>query len=185
LHVSLWFEQHALIIDPGTGAYYGNSALRSRLASWEAHNGPVPVTGRSTPQRMGAFLWANHHQRPRIEIREDICVMTFGHGGGRTQRAVHAAQDYIEICDEVGHETAHVVTWQLAPGWQIEKERKNGFVCRHADSIPVHATLNGDAIAQWEIVECDASPHFREQITTQAVKITFKGTLTTIWRKAG
>jgi hypothetical protein len=24
LHVSLWFEQHALVIDPGTGAYYGH-----------------------------------------------------------------------------------------------------------------------------------------------------------------
>ncbi len=185
LHVSLWFEQHALIIDPGTGAYYGSPALRARLASWEAHNGPVPAAGRSSPQRMGAFLWTRHHERPRIRISEDICVMAFGNGGGRTQRAIHADQDCIEICDEVGLEIPHVVTWQLAPGWQVEQERKNGFVCRHPDSIPVHATLNGDAIERWEIVECDASPHFREQITTQAVKITFKGTLTTIWRKAG
>jgi hypothetical protein len=185
LHVSLWFEQHALIIDPGTGAYYGNPALRSRLASWEAHNGPVPVTGRSTPQRMGAFLWAKHHAKPELQISGDICVMSFACEGHQTQRAVHAAQDYVEICDEVGLDTSHVVTWQLAPGWHVEQERKNGFVCRHAESIPVHATLNGDAIEQWEIVESEASPHFRELLTTQAVKITFRGTLTTIWRKAG
>ncbi len=185
LHVSLWFEQHALIIDPGTGAYYGNPALRARLASWEAHNGPVPVAGRTTPQRMGAFLWANHHDNPRLEISEDICVMSFSSGGGQTQRAVHANQDYIEICDEVSHGTSYVVTWQLAPGWQVEQERKNGFICRHAESIPVHATLNGDAIEHWEIVEREASPHFRELVTTRALKITFRGTLTTIWRKAG
>jgi hypothetical protein len=97
---------------------------------------------------------------------------------------VHVAQDYVEICDDVGPAASHVVTWQLAPGWRVEHERKNGFVCHHAESIPVHATLNGDAVEQWEIVECEASPHFRELVKTQAVKITFRGTLTTIWRKA-
>jgi len=185
LHVSLWLEQHALIIDPGTGAYYSNPPLRTRLASWEAHNGPVPVTGCSTPQRMGAFLWAKHHDKPELQISNDICVMSFACAGRRAQRAVHVTQDYVEICDDVGLETSHVVTWQLAPGWRVGQERKNGFVCQHAESIPVHATLNGDAVEQWEIVECEASPHFRELVTTQAVKITFRGTLTTIWRKAG
>jgi hypothetical protein len=34
-------------------------------------------------------------------------------------------------------------------------------------------------------VEREASPHFRELVASQAVKVTFKGTLTTIWRKAG
>jgi hypothetical protein len=81
------------------------------------------------------------------------------------QRAVHAAQGYVEVCDEVGTETSHVVTWQLAPGWRIEQEQKNGFVCKHAESIPVHATLNGDHIEQWEIVEREASPHFRELVS--------------------
>ena len=185
MHVSLWFEQHALIIDPGTGAYYSNPALRERLASWEAHNGPVPVTGRSTPRRMGAFLWAKHHDKPGLEISNDICVMSFGGDGCPIKRAVHVMQDYVEICDDVGSESPHIVTWQLAPGWRVEQERKNGFVCHHADSIPVHATLNGDTIEQWEIVECEASPHFRELVTTHAVKITFRGTLTTIWRKPG
>ncbi|MDI1311040.1 alginate lyase family protein [Prosthecobacter sp.] len=185
LHVSLWFEQHALIIDPGTGAYYGNPELRARLASWEAHNGPVPVTGRSTPQRMGAFLWAKHHGKPDLEISDDICVMSLACEGRRRQRAVHATQDQVEICDDVGLATSHVVTWQLAPGWRVEQEHKNSFVCHHPESIPVHATLNGEAIEQWELVEREASPHFRERVTTQAVKIIFRGTLTTIWRKSG
>lgn len=185
LHVSLWFEQHAFVIDPGTGAYYGNTGLRSRLASWEAHNGPVPATGRQMPQRLGPFLWMRHHKKPSLELSGDICVMRLSCEGNRAQRAVHAAEGYVEICDEAGMETAHVVTWQLAPGWRIEQERKNGFICRHAESIPVHATLNGDDIEQWEIVEREASPHFREQMMTQAVKITFRGTLTTVWRKAG
>jgi hypothetical protein len=185
LHVSLWFEQHALVIDPGTGAYYGNTALRSRLASWEAHNGPVPVSGRQTPRRLGPFLWMNHHAKPTVELSNDICVMSLECDQTFVLRAVNAAQGYVEICDEVGMDVPHVITWQLAPGWRVEQERKDGFVCHHAESIPVHATLNGTAIESWEIVEREASPHFREQVTTQAVTITFKGTLTTVWRKAG
>lgn len=185
LHVSLWFEQHALVIDPGTGAYYGNTALRSRLASWEAHNGPVPVSGRHTPRRLGPFLWMNHHATPKLELCQDICVMSLECDNTFVQRAVNAAQGCVEICDEVGMEVPHVVTWQLAPGWRVEQERKDGFVCHHAESISVHATFNGTAIESWEIVEREASPHFREQVTTQAVTITFKGTLTTVWRKAG
>lgn len=184
LHVSLWFEQHALIIDPGTGAYYSSPALRARLASWEAHNGPVPATGRSAPRRMGAFLWANHHDRPDLEVCDDICVLSFTTDGSRIKRAVHVMQDHVEICDDVGLEKAHVVTWHLAAGWRVEQERRNGFVCHHAESIPVHATLNGDGIEQWEILECDSSPHFRELVGSPAVKITFRGTLTTIWRKS-
>jgi hypothetical protein len=185
LHVSLWFELHALVIDPGTGAYYSDPALRACLASWEAHNGPVPVSGRQSPKRMGSFLWMKHHETPDLEISNEICVMRLSCEEQCVQRAVCAAQGYVEICDEVGHETPHVVTWQLAPGWQIKKERANGFVCTHPESIPVHATLNGDHIEEWEIVEREASSHFRELVTTQAVKVIFKGTLTTIWRKTG
>jgi hypothetical protein len=183
--VSLWFEQHALVIDPGTGAYYGNTALRSRLASWEAHNGPVPVSGHHTPRRLGPFLWMNHHATPKVDLCQDTCVMSLACDHTFVQRAVNAAQGYVEICDEVGMEVPHIVSWQLAPGWRVERERKDGFVCHHAGSISVHATFNGTAIESWEIVEREASPHFREQVTTQAVVITFKGTLTTVWRKAG
>jgi hypothetical protein len=185
LHVSLWFEQQALVIDPGTGAYYGNPALRTRLAAWEAHNGPVPASGLTKPLRLGAFLWSEHHRVPAMEINNDICLMSLEREKTRVQRAVHAASDRVEICDDAGHDAPHVVTWQLAPGWRVEKERKNGFLCRHADCIPVHGILNGDHIENWEIVEREASPHFRELVTTQAVKVTFKGTLTTIWRKSG
>lgn len=184
LHVSLWFEQHALVIDPGTGAYYSNKALRTRLASWEAHNGPVPVTGREAPKRLGPFLWSKHHDAPKTVLHGDICVMTFDHEGQQARRAVNLVEGHIEICDEVGGESAHVVTWQLAPGWQVKPQRTGGFVCTHPESIPVQVTINSDHLESCELVECEASPHFRELVTTQAVKVTFKGTLTTIWRKS-
>jgi hypothetical protein len=36
LHLSLWYRGQAVIIDPGTGAYYTDKRLRDYLASWEA-----------------------------------------------------------------------------------------------------------------------------------------------------
>jgi hypothetical protein len=92
-----------------------------------------------------------HHAVPELEVSDDICVMSFACEGQRVPACCACAQGYVEVCDDVGSETSHVVTWQLAPGWRIEQERKNGFVCHHAESIPVHATLNGDDIEAWEI----------------------------------
>lgn len=182
LHVSLWVEQHPLIIDPGTGAYYSDPVFRAELAAWEAHNGPVPVAGRATPQRMGPFLWARHHAKPTLEISDDICVMRFACEGLEVHRAVCAAQGQVEICDEVGTGVPHAVTWQLAPGWRVQKQGSSAFVCVHGEGLRVHATLNGPSVEKWEVVERRASPRFREMVHTQAVRVTFQGTLTTVWR---
>src|SRR5439155_6472595 len=63
LHVSVWFKGVAIIIDPGTGAYYANPKLRTWLAARAAHNAPCPI-GEEYPKRLGPFLWAEHHRRP-------------------------------------------------------------------------------------------------------------------------
>lgn len=58
LHLSLWIHNCPVLIDPGTGAYYADSALRTRLASADSHNGPVPAGPDSLPKRLGPFLWS-------------------------------------------------------------------------------------------------------------------------------
>src|SRR4029079_15289383 len=58
LHLSLWLNGIAMIIDPGTGCYFVDPELRTWLASPSAHNGPNPVRSDWWPQRRGPFLWA-------------------------------------------------------------------------------------------------------------------------------
>jgi hypothetical protein len=63
LHLSVWLEEQAMVIDPGTGAYYGDTCLRTWLASRGAHNGPSPAID-PFPKRRGLFLWSECHPRP-------------------------------------------------------------------------------------------------------------------------
>ena len=65
LHLSIWFKGVALVVDPGTGAYYAEPALRTWLASRAAHNAPCP-TSVEQPRRLGPFLWAENHPAPSV-----------------------------------------------------------------------------------------------------------------------
>lgn len=66
LHVSLWLRGVAMVIDPGTGAYHANKALRNWLAGRPAHNCPSPVHMVDVPRRLGPFLWGSLHRMPKF-----------------------------------------------------------------------------------------------------------------------
>lgn len=79
-HLSLWLDGVAWVVDPGTGAYYGDTRLRAWLASRAAHNGPAPEGRNESPRRLGPFLWESHHARPTVaEVGTSVPS-----GGGRT-----------------------------------------------------------------------------------------------------
>ena len=67
LHLSLWLDGVAMVVDPGTGCYFVDPDLRAWLASASAHNGPDPVRPDCLPRRRGPFLWAPPHPRPLLE----------------------------------------------------------------------------------------------------------------------
>ncbi|RBP36358.1 heparinase II/III-like protein [Roseimicrobium gellanilyticum] len=104
LHLSLWDGEQALVIDPGTGGYFGARELRAELAAWEAHNGPQPVDSFKTPRRMGAFLLTQHHARPGLvkeKAQSDAMKASLDHEGHRFTRTVR-------LGDGGGHSEIHV-----------------------------------------------------------------------------
>ncbi|MBL9184694.1 MAG: heparinase II/III-family protein [Verrucomicrobiaceae bacterium] len=173
MHVSLWCEGEALVIDPGTGGYYGDAALRAKLAAWEAHNGPVPVCGRSVPMRAGPFLWREHHDVPKMEIVNGICVVRFACDGPFMKRSVQMAGRSARITDEVCGRTAHVVTWQLAPEWELVEN----LTWRHANGAVITLNIEGDAVQSCEVVQNEVSPRFGQVVQAPAVRVTFTGRL--------
>ncbi len=176
LHVSLWTKGVPLIVDPGTGAYYGDVALRAKLAAWEAHNGPVPVCGRSVPVRAGPFLWTDHHDVPKMEIEEDACVVRFACDGPFMRRRVKV-NGAVTIEDEVCGRTAHVVMWQLAPEWAVTMEKERVYALKHRDGSCARLCVNGEMIHECEIVTGTVSPRYGQVCEAAAVRITFKGRL--------
>lgn len=129
LHLSLWLDGVALVIDPGTGAYYGDVRLRTWLASWEAHNGPhAPNT--EFPRRLGPFLWGAHHPAPTWlapdpQTLAGELILPHGTASRHVRRVANHEQDGWQVDDlfvPSGPNTSRGfrVCWQFAPGTRIE-----------------------------------------------------------------
>jgi hypothetical protein len=99
LHLSLWDGDEALLIDPGTGGYYGHPQWRNSLAAWESHNGPLPSSGYQTPKRLGPFLWSRHHPVPKLALEGRTLLAQFDHEGHSFQRTVRLQNNSIQITD--------------------------------------------------------------------------------------
>lgn len=176
MHVSLWSDGGPVVIDPGTGGYYGDVALRASLAAWEAHNGPVPVCGRNVPMRAGPFLWREHHDVPKMEIVDGACVVRFACDGPFMRRRVKV-NGGVTVEDEVCGRTAHAVTWQLAPEWSVRSDEARVFVLTHRDGAVVTFCIEGDAVRSCDVVQNEVSPRFGQVVTAPAVRVTFTGRL--------
>jgi Heparinase II/III-like protein len=137
LHLSLWFMGVAMVVDPGTGAYYADPAVREYLASWEAHNGPHP-SGLDFPKRLGPFLWSEHHARPELKSDPGGGLLgTLILPDGRVERKVTRLeeQDGWNIDDQfvpnrTDSDAEFFVCWQFAPGTRLEKINERRFWLR-------------------------------------------------------
>ena len=129
LHVSIWDGEHALVIDPGTGGYYGMKAQRAILAAWEAHNGPQPLNGFKTPQRMGTFLLSQHHSQPELqEVTDSIIQARFQHEELYFTRRVEIRDDgSLAVEDLATNDSDFRVRWYLTPECEVESEALNTF----------------------------------------------------------
>lgn len=150
LHLSFWLRGVALIIDPGTGAYFADARLRTWLASWGAHNGPH-VPEEDTPQRLGPFLWHQHHAPPRWRTLDEHTLeaeLVLPHGTlrRRVRRLYEDAQDGWAIDDgyepaDPGRPRPFLVRWQFPPGTALEASTAEARMFRGRRD-EVHFTLH-------------------------------------------
>ncbi len=171
LHVSLWDGDQALIIDPGTGGYYGHVDLRTELAAWTAHNGPQPSSGFLTPRRMGTFLLCQHHTRPSLVAEGDSAVARFDHEGHCFQRRVRLIGDQIEIIDAEDSDQPFTVRWIFAPECQVKEVPHEAGLCLHLKrGDRTWELLCAAPGVQWHLEERRVSPGYgRIEMATAAV----------------
>ncbi len=156
LHLSIWRNGVGLVVDPGTGCYYHDKRVRNWLASRAAHNGPCPE-GDEWPNRLGPFLWQEHHSPPHFtKIAEAVVgklmlkkqtlvrrITTLPAGAG------WRVED--ECADASGNGLPFSVRWQFAPGTTVKLCGERRFVVRRSgQEIVVEA---GEDWASVELVE--------------------------------
>jgi Heparinase II/III-like protein/Heparinase II/III N-terminus len=158
LHVSLWVDGCALIIDPGTGAYYGDSRLREWLASPAAHNGPCPV-GIRGPRRLGPFLWADHHRVPVLRAEGRDAVASLHIANFRVRRRISEVTPgggwkVEDAClGKNGLSRPFTVRWQLAPECEVEQLPGPAFLVTRGAT-----TLRIEVSKAWEAPEVFIPP---------------------------
>ncbi|MFN0068455.1 MAG: heparinase II/III family protein [Limisphaerales bacterium] len=159
LHFSLWLGDVALVVDPGTGAYYADARLRAWLASWAAHNGPH-VPGADFPPRLGPFLWGGAHLAPAFRFISDRCVeaelrlpqATFRR---RITRRLDEGRDGWQVDDFVDWPAAaptreFLVAWQFAPGTRLVPDEGKNENFLHGERAGARFTVGLDA-AWWTV----------------------------------
>jgi len=156
LHLSIWFRGKALVIDPGTGAYYADPKIRNYLASWEAHNGPHrPDLDR--PRRLGPFLWADHHERPEWSISDEARLIgRLSIRGSSVKRTISpAAGGDGWVVEDASDSGPILVRWQFPPGTQVQPLPDRTFrVERDGLSVGVRV----DECASAELLEAKSNP---------------------------
>jgi hypothetical protein len=125
LHLSIWFNGVAIVIDPGTGAYYAYKDLRTWLDSRAAHNGPSPTLW-SHPVRLGSFLWSKQHEAPRwnADGGGGLAADWRLANGSMCRRVIRlGTQDGWQVEDSLPSWTGTAnfgVRWQFAPGAYVK-----------------------------------------------------------------
>ncbi|MDB6139368.1 MAG: hypothetical protein JWO94_2440 [Verrucomicrobiaceae bacterium] len=184
LHLSIWAGAQALVIDPGTGGYYGMAARRAELAAWEAHNGPQPAQGFTTPKRAGTFLLTHHHADPVVERVSPQRLKA---------RLAHEGRDFTRLVDVGGNGTLSIedhavgdapfkVLWTFAPECQISGGRLMIYKIKRGAQV-WQLELSGDELVSQKMGETMVSRHYGKLEPAATLEIVAKGALTSEWRK--
>jgi len=154
LHLSLWWRGAALLIDPGTGAYYGNLQQRDWLASRAAHNGPC-LTELDHPKRKGTFLWSVEHSVPAWREPDDETLQAewFVPTGAIHRRVEYLREEYgWRVLDDFlpndrRFDGEFTVRWQFPPGASLKRIEDRRFRLERSGEV-----FHVEASKDWETV---------------------------------
>lgn len=137
LHLSLWLDGQAIVVDPGTGTYYADPCLRELLASRRFHNGPCPI-GLDRPRRRGSFLWSEHHPKPSLVDAADGSIeASLATPQGKLRRSVRfldGARSCL-VADQAERGIDFWVRWQLAPASVVEPAGERAWRITRGDAL--------------------------------------------------
>ena len=180
LHVGLWLGEQAVLIDPGTGAYHSDAAWRTQLASWEAHNGPVPISGRATPLRAGVFLWRQHHEPPHWRVDADSATASLACDGPLVRRQVRLSKEGLDVQDQISTDLPHQLTWTFAPEVQAQTLAEPGhFLLTQPDGTHLRLRLESSAPFDATLMRVEVSPRFLMKREALALRVRFSCDLRT------
>jgi hypothetical protein len=193
LHLSIWWKGIALVVDPGTGAYYADQGVRNWLASREAHNGPCPIDA-SGPQRAGTFLWKDPHPAPSVSRQGSSVRGTVSFTGSEVSRSIdHSPASLSWKVDDCctgadGTKPPFAVRWQFAPGSWVKRHSERRFSIHRADVAvmievdeswaevelvePTDSSSRIDQTADHRTLEGMVSPAFRKVCPAPYLKLT-------------
>jgi hypothetical protein len=185
LHLSIWFKGVAFVIDPGTGAYYGDKRLREWLASRDAHNGPN-AKHYPLPQRLGPFLWARHHQPPQVFYDAKLCALVDEDAQeSPVMRCVECDGQRVVVSDGCESDwdppAEFSVRWQFAPGARLKRLSERRFELRRNG-----AAIQIIASDDWaEVILVEQQGEDQSLLTSAATELEkkFAGTVSPAFRK--
>jgi uncharacterized heparinase superfamily protein len=145
LAVTLSVEGRELIVDPGTGSYYGNPAWRTVFRSTRAHP-TVCVDGLNQSVIGGPFFWSRHAATTVRSVDLDRGIVDAEHDGYRRldDSVVHRrwliappGDATVAVIDLLDGRSVHdiALSWPLHPELDAKPTRDGQLVTR--DGLPV------------------------------------------------
>lgn len=196
LHMSLWLDGMAIVVDPGTGCYLAELGLRTWLASAAAHNGPYSPA-LATPRRLGPFLWSGHPAPPAIQQidRRQLRARDARPEAERIRTvqvsadgAVVEVQDVCRLTARHAGPASWTVRWQFAPDTALEQLGPHRFgVQRQGKTLVVEMSPAWTEVcavsdpAQARTIDPDkpyagwVSPGFRQTVWAPYLKLVWHG----------
>lgn len=186
LHLSVWFKGAAFVIDPGTGAYYADKNLRAWLASSAAHNGPFAETP-TLPQRVGPFLWSEHH---RVPVLLDNMTAVWNLNGIQLRRQIiHSLAELEWAVDDSatlqdGKPGPFSVRWQFAPGVRVKRRSEREFILKHGEvSLEMRVSDDWSEVFLVEQKGDEVEQSFLTSTAMSELEREFAGTVSPAFRK--